>query len=192
MKDFLLNLFFPKFCLNCRKEGTFLCYDCFSLIEIFDKTYCPFCHPAKIGKTCFQCHQTKYLNGLYAACSYNDFIIKKILSQFNKNYFKELSNIIASIIVTHLYLCHNLKIDNNFIIINFPYPFKKKRKIGFDPSEEIAKELAKLLKIDFTNQVKEKNVFLVSDIFKEEMDLLAQELKKQGAKKIFALTLIRE
>ncbi|MDD5606331.1 MAG: hypothetical protein PHN37_00465 [Candidatus Pacebacteria bacterium] len=191
MKDFWLNLFFPKFCLNCKKEGSFLCYDCFSLIEILNKTYCPYCHPAKPGKTCFSCSETKFLNGLYAATPCSDFIIKKIVSQFKNNYLKELSSVIASIITTHLYLC-NISVNESFILSFSPCTLKEKKKIGFDPSEEMAKELSILLKIPLINQFSNKNVFLVKDIFEEKMDKLAEELKKKGAKKVFALTLTRD
>jgi len=190
MKDFLLNLFFPKFCLNCKKEGNWLCYDCFSLIGILNKTYCPFCHPAKIGKTCFQCSQKKSLDILYAAVPFNDFIIKKIESQFKKNHLKDLAPIIASIITTHLYLCNGL-VDKNSILIPFSCSLKEKKRLGFNPSLEIAKELSKLFKIRIGKKVKNKKVFLVNDIFEEKMDDFAQKLKQKGAKKVSALTLIR-
>ncbi len=34
MKNFLLDLLFPKFCLSCQKEGSYLCQDCQSCLEI--------------------------------------------------------------------------------------------------------------------------------------------------------------
>ncbi len=191
MKDFLLNLFFPKFCLNCKKEGFFLCYDCFSLIEILNKTYCPFCHPAKLGKTCFVCSEEKSLNGLYTAVPCSDFIVKKIISQFQNNYLKELSFSIASILTTHLYLC-NVVINNNIVLTFIPCSLKEKKKKGYDPAEEITKELSGLIKIPINDNIVGKTVFIIDLSFEEKLDNQAKKLKQQGAKKVFGLTLTRD
>ena len=40
VKTFLLDLFFPKFCLGCQKEGTYLCDDCRMLLDIAEFDYC--------------------------------------------------------------------------------------------------------------------------------------------------------
>ncbi len=40
IKHFLLELFFPSFCLGCQKEGTYLCSDCQSILEISEYNYC--------------------------------------------------------------------------------------------------------------------------------------------------------
>ncbi len=192
MKQFLLNLFFPRFCLNCKKEGTLLCYDCFSLIQILNKRYCPFCHPAKPGNTCPSCQEKRFIDALYAAAPSNDFIIKKIISQLRKNYFKDLSLVATFIIANHLYLCNRLTVNNDFVLTFCPCSLKEKKKIGFDPAEEIAKEIAKALKIEISGNFFNKKVFLVNDVFTEEMDSFAKKIKEKGAEKVFALTLARD
>jgi len=77
IKNSILDILFPKFCLNCNREGQWLCEDCFSLIDIFEKQYCP---------------STTKLTNLYCATSYDNFIVKKLINQFKyKPYIKELS-----------------------------------------------------------------------------------------------------
>jgi len=104
-KEFVSDILFPKFCLNCRKEGSYLCQDCFSIIDILKRQYCPFCYPPKSvadGKTCIYCRKRKRLNGLYCAASYNNFIAKKLINQFKyEPYIKELSKPLSSLIIAH-------------------------------------------------------------------------------------------
>ena len=82
-----LDIVFPRFCLNCNKEGTYLCEDCFSLIDILDRQYCPFCEMPNIilgGRTCDRCKTSKSLDGLFAAVSYDNFIVKKLINNLNQ------------------------------------------------------------------------------------------------------------
>lgn len=160
IKDFLLDILFPKFCLNCGKEGDYLCQDCFSLIDISERQYCPFCPPAggqKVvldGKTCPHCRKSKRLDGLYCPVSYNHFIVKKMINQFKyEPYIKELSKPLSSLIITHLLNLNKLSIFNNFSLIPVPLHKKKLKQRGFNQAEEIIKELSKILKIPFFNDV---------------------------------------
>ena len=154
--EFALDILFPKFCLNCGTEGSYLCPDCFSLIEILDRQYCPFCFPPKLvfdGKTCFSCKQIKKLSGLYCAASYENFIVKKLIHQFKyEPYVRELAKPLSSLIITHLQ--HLNKIDilrSSFLLVPVPLHKKKLKQRGFNPPEEIAKEIAKILKIPIVN-----------------------------------------
>jgi len=179
VKKFILDLLFPKFCLNCNKEGSYLCQDCFSLIDIAERQYCPFCSSPRIvldGKTCNSCRNSKKLAGLYCPTSYDNFIIKKAINQFKyQPYIKELAKPLASLIIAYLvnlkklgdfsdftphhFLENNLKqtkfTENGagFIIIPVPLHKKKLKKRGFNQAGEIAKELSRFLKIPAFNDV---------------------------------------
>ncbi|MFH1656679.1 MAG: ComF family protein [Candidatus Nealsonbacteria bacterium] len=157
IKENILDILFPKFCLNCGKEKDYLCQDCFSLIDILERQYCPFCHSQNIvvdGKTCNFCKRTKTLNGLYCAVSYSDNIIKKLINQFKyQPYIKELSKLLS-----HLILIHFIKLNKSldfkeFIIIPIPLHKKKIKQRGFNQANEIGKELSKSLKIPIYNDI---------------------------------------
>lgn len=45
----LLDILFPIFCVNCQKEGIYLCEDCFVLVETTTIQYCPFCRPPRVA-----------------------------------------------------------------------------------------------------------------------------------------------
>jgi ComF family protein len=174
-KEFILDILFPKFCLSCGEEGDYLCRDCFSLIDISERQYCPFCHPPKIvldGKTCPSCRKVKKLNGLYSAAAYNNYIIKKFIHQFKYSYIKELAKPLADLIEIHFFNLNKLKSFSGFILIPVPLYKKRLKERGFNQSEKIAEELSKILEIPAFNDVliKTKQTLNQVDLKKEERE----------------------
>jgi len=201
-KTFILDILFPKFCLNCGEEGNYICQDCLSLIDILDRQYCPFCYPPKIvldGRTCSYHRRFKKLNGLYSAFPYNNFIIKKFIHQFKYSYIKELSKPLTSLIVAHLINLNKLSIPGifsgsdpvqklhdrgvfarglktsfqDFVLVPIPLHKKKFKQRGFNQSEEIAKELSKTLGLPIFNNI----------LIKIKQTLDQVELKKEEREK---------
>jgi len=126
LKEKFLNLIFPKFCINCHKEGLFLCQDCFSLIEINSFLYCLCQKPKKIIKPgkCLKC-QNKNLSGVFSATDFNQNIVKKVIHQFKYCSLKELAVPLALLIILHFELIANINFLKNSILI--PIPLTKKR-----------------------------------------------------------------
>jgi ComF family protein len=157
IKGFLLDVLFPVFCINCGKEGSYLCEDCQSLIGVSEYQYCPFCLPPKIvfdGKTCSSCRKQKTLSGLFSAAPYDNFIVKKLINQFKyEPFIKELSKPLASLIIAHFLNLRCLPDFSDFILVPLPLHKKKLKQRGFNQAEEIGKELSKFLRIPIFNDV---------------------------------------
>ena len=154
----LLDILYPKFCVNCEREGFYLCEDCLSLIEILDKQYCPFCFPARTaidGKTCQLCEKDHHLNGLYFACSYENPIIKKLISEFKyEPYIKDYAELLAFFLISHLANLNKTFSDfKEFIIIPVPLFIKKQKVRGYNQAEEIGKKVSEILKIQMLPSV---------------------------------------
>jgi len=145
IKNFILDILFPKFCLICNREGKWLCEDCFSLIDILEKQDYPFDI------------KTKKLAGLYCATPYDNFIVKKLINQFKyEPYIKELSEPLTLLITTCFDKLENLPNFNEFILIPVPLHKNKLRKRGFNQAYEIGKQLSKSLKIPIHNNLLSK------------------------------------
>lgn len=199
MLKFLLDLLFPKFCLNCNKEGSYLCQDCFSLIDIFKRQYCPFCSYPKVvldGKTCISCRKSKKLTGLYCSASYDNFIVKKLINQFKyRPYIKELAKPLAFLIMAHLINLNNLPDFKEFILIPVPLHKKKLKQRGFNQANEIGKELSDKLKIPIFNNVliKIKQTPAQVELKKEQREknikgvFICQKSELVGGKKILLI-----
>lgn len=183
-KEFILDLLFPKFCLVCGKEEDYLCLDCFSLIDIAKRQYCPFCFPPKPvadGKTCDYHKRTKTLKGLFCPASYDNFIVKNLINQFKYHYVKDLAKPISDLIIAHFVNLESLptKKNDNIILIPVPLYRKKLKQRGFNQAEEIAKELSKSLKIPLFSNVLSKIKPTLSQVG------LKQEQREENIKGVF-------
>jgi ComF family protein len=217
IKEFVFEIFFPKFCLGCKKEGTYLCPDCKELLEIL--------RFHKIQKT-------KFLSDLYFSVYYKKPLLKKIVSFFKyQPFLKDLAKTLSSIIFDHFQLLDDpppfLKENSDFILIPIPLEKKRLKWRGFNQAEEIGKNLAKALKIPILKNVlfktrktlpqielsekereenvrgcfliknksliENKKILLLDDIYTTgaTMEEAARVLKKAGAKEIIGIVLAR-
>ena len=115
VKNFLMELFFPSFCLGCKKEGTHLCQDCKSILEISEYNYC-LCNknPIRIASNeksgrCNRCNDKK-LSGLYFALPYKEkSLTRKLVHKFKyEPYIKDLAKNLAGILIEHFILTKNI------------------------------------------------------------------------------------
>lgn len=177
LTNFTLDLFFPKFCLGCQKEGSYLCYDCRHLLDICEFTYC-LCERAPrlpIGNInqgkCPKCSH-KNLSGLFFALPFKENqLTKKIIYQFKyEPYLKDLAEIIASVLIEYFIKIGNntLPFWENSILIPVPLDKNKFKTRGYNQSEELAKELSKKIEIPL----------IVDNLIKMKPTLSQMELSK--------------
>lgn len=163
IKKFFLDILFPKLCFNCGREGSYLCEDCQSLLEISRYQYCLCQKPNRLsgGGKCKKCYSKK-LDGLYFAIDYQNPLIKKLIQKFKYGpLIKELAETLSLLIIAHFQLLEKKpdffypvspppkfgggSNDPNFILIPIPLNEKKLKWRGFNQAEEITKELSKFL-----------------------------------------------
>lgn len=175
VKDLILDILYPKFCVNCGKEGFYLCDDCLYFVEILEFQYCPFCFPPKLssgGRTCVFCKNNHFLDGLYFACSYENQIVKKLITEFKYEPFvKDYSELLSFFIVSHLASLKKAFSDfDGFSLIPVPMFIKKQRARGYNQAEEIAKNLSEILKLEMLPNVliKTKPTLSQTELEKEE------------------------
>lgn len=202
-KKFLLDLFFPKFCLGCQKEGIYLCDDCRSLLEISEYDYCLCPSDQSNRQTAGKCPkcQDKSLSGLYFALAYKQSaLVKKLIYQFKyAPYLKDLAKTLASIVAEHF-----IKTGDNInevwapkgypsILVSVPLDQKKFRLRNYNQSEELAKELSKIVKVpvalDCLTKIKETKPQAESKKEERENNLLGAFIIKNpeeiSGKKVF-------
>jgi len=150
MKNYLLDIFFPRFCFGCGKEGTYLCQDCQSCLEVIEDNFCLCENPKRLPESgkCGSC-QRKKLDGLFFAVSYQNKIVKKLIQEFKyEPFIKDLAEPLTNLIINHILLLNE---ENRFrkgdVLIPIPLSKRKLKSRGFNQAEEIAKELSKELKI---------------------------------------------
>jgi competence protein ComFC len=140
----ILDLFFPKYCVNCKKIGDFLCSDCFAFLS-FDVSYiCLVCNRASVnGLTHPGCSGRYTIDGAFSSISYNG-VAKKLIYVFKyKPYVSGLRNFLID-------LFYEGVIQNELVIkilesyplfIPIPLHGSKIKKRGYNQSLLLAKGL---------------------------------------------------
>jgi predicted amidophosphoribosyltransferase len=194
IKNLISDLFFPKFCFNCQREGDYLCPDCQAMLEISGQ---------------HRISRLLEIDDLYWASDYNNPLIYKLVQSFkNEPIIKDLSKTLSFLIQAHLQLLDERPDFSEFILVPIPLGMKKLKWRGFNQAEEIAKELTDFLKIPVRNvlikkdnnlfcskpnEIKENNIILIDDYYLSgaTMAECAKVLKGAGAKKIIGLVAAR-
>lgn len=226
----LLDFLFPKYCVNCRKIGDYICASCFSFIAFDIEMICLVCNKGSIdGLTHPGCRGKYTIDGAFAGVAYKG-IVKKLIYNFKyKPYLSDLQKSLVelfyeSIIQQEIF---QQAYQSSPILVPIPLHGKRLKKRGYNHSKLLAEGLSrnlnlKLLEIlqrtketksQFGLNLKERkenlkdafilntkylipntNIFLVDDILTTGSTLLeaGKILKKNGAKKVWGLTLARD
>lgn len=176
-KTFVLDLLFPIHCLGCKKEGSWLCQDCFSKIELNKKQFCPSClHETISGEFCDVCQTAHKLSGVTVASSYKNKLLQKAIQFFKYRFAEELALPLSEILIAAILKSpfHLLKREmksplikggefqspsipfwkrRNCILI--PVPLHKSRYLwrGFNQAELLANEIGKKFNLPVTANV---------------------------------------
>ena len=210
MIENLLDILFPKVCLNCGKYGeNYLCSSCFNKLDLRFKIF-------PISKKSYNC--------LIYLGKYKDEIRKRLLEFkfYNKAYINEY---FLEFLIKDKKICDFL---NKFDTI-IPVPMYKDKKLrrGYNQTEIFAENLSKKLNLGYEDDVlikfkenktqslllpseraknvrdvfriknsfklKNKNIILVDDIFTTgaTVNVCSNLLKKSGASEIITLVIAK-
>jgi len=170
IKQFLLDLIFPRFCLGCKKElnlkqASFICEACLNNIVLNSGIECHVCGLRNKNGTCRRCRKKTFLNGLFAAGKYQDPILREAIHQFKYQSVESLKKPLAELLIKYLKkenLIEKLQMLEarfpTFPIVLAPIPLTQRRKLnrGFNQSELLAKELSPVLNCPVVNLLKRK------------------------------------
>lgn len=143
----ILDLFFPKECLQCRKKGEYICNRCMGKLPLV-KQICPVCKRASIdGFTHPKCIKPQSLDGLIALWPYKGVIRRAIISLKYK-FVKEISNELSSLVlqkVNELFIFR----DKDLILTTVPIFWIRKNIRGYNQADDITKTLANKFSLEF-------------------------------------------
>lgn len=208
----LLDLIFPKKCVSCKKQGSYLCTTCFTYISFETKTNCLVCNkPTYNNLTHKACIEKYTIDGCFSALSYNK-ITKQLIYNFKqKPFLSDLKIVLSELFYESIIQneSFNKQVQKeDWILVPIPLSSSEYRKRGYNQAEILANMLANNLKLKSFNilnktrysflvkngfMLKNINIFLVDDVVKSGTTLkqAAVALKKLGAERVFGLILAR-
>ncbi len=162
--NFLLDLFFPKFCLGCGAEGNYICSDCQNFISE-SLSVCPVCGKLSFGGETHNWCRTRYsLDGLTAIWDYEGLVKKMIWEAKIGGYFDIFSEVIERffrIIISDPPRFSSFlffpRMENTYIGY-VPITARKEKERGFNQAEVIADKLSRFIgikKLPLLKKIKE-------------------------------------
>lgn len=207
IKEFLLDLIFPAYCVNCHRLGNFLCEDCYHGLEFY-------------WENLRSNLENEYFDQLLVMAKM-DKLMGKLIKQMKYQSAANIAPFLGKILYQHLL------IPPADLITYIPLHKRKLRMRGFNQCKLIAQELSRLTGIEekntlervknskaqasvknqheriermknvfkirknYENFVKNKKVILLDDVFTTgaTVNAAAEVLKNAGASEIIVLTL---
>lgn len=215
MLNLITNLIYPSRCLSCKRGDKPICINCIN--EIMQKDLiCPICFEMSSGGvTHTECRDDFTLDGLWSYASYQG-ALKTLLYKFKYRlvfrYSKFLSELIYDYFIQFKPVIYELmeKSRDDWVITSVPIPQSERNLKGFNPSELIARDLAKSLNIKYVElltkdksstfllkdsklNLESKKVTIFNDLWSKGVDLkrCAILLKEKNVHAVWALTLAR-
>lgn len=156
MIKFFLNILAPKKCLTCKKEGLFLCENCYNNIKDFEKI-CYVCKGrTKNFEVCEGCKSEVFYDKIIILKHYKEHNFDKIIKQAKfyskKEIFEELSEKL------YIKFIENQKIrkKEDFIITSIPSFWKRKFARWYNSSDVLASYFSKISKIKYDKKILKK------------------------------------
>lgn len=137
---------FPVFCFGCKKEGVWLCPDCFLKIETDTQKACPICHRYNNnGENCLDCKKYSFLDSHLAVMKYEEEkLVGELVHNFKYNYAEDIFSIFEKIISD--FLLQNISYFEDIdLVIPVPLHGRRLAERGFNQAELIANAIAKFI-----------------------------------------------
>ncbi len=169
IKQFLLDLIFPRFCLGCKKElnfkqVSFICETCLNNIDLNSGVQCHICGLRNANGTCRHCRKKMslrdisrretFLSGLFAAGKYQDPVLREAIHQFKYQSAESLKKPLAELVIKYLKKENLIENLSNSILVPIPLTWRRKLSRGFNQSELLAELLSPVLNCPVVNLLK--------------------------------------
>ena len=153
----LLDFVFPKYCVNCRKLGSYICADCFSYLSFDTAMICLVCNKGSFdGLTHPKCRSRYAIDGAFSAINYKG-VVKKLIYNFKyKPYLSDLKNSLVE-------LFYESVIQNEIfqkayadkpILVPIPLHANRLRKRGYNHAKLLSVGLSKKLGLEIIEVLK--------------------------------------
>jgi len=156
----ILDFIFPKYCVNCRKIGSYLCPNCFSFLSFVTGEKCAVCNKASIGGLTHPGCCRKYtIDGIFSSIEYKG-TAKRLIYNFKyKPYLADLKEVLVDLLFEGIIqkeafskIYHNKSFDPKFIVA-IPLHKSKFKKRGYNQSEILARALCGKLNLEYLDCV---------------------------------------
>lgn len=143
-KEAALDLLFPKWCLDCGREGAYICHSCRRRLPEITPALCPVCGKSQIhGQLCPSCvSQRPEIDGIRSPFRFEG-LIRRAVHELKYRNLRALAQPLAGLL--NEYLVKN-RLPGE-VLVPVPLHPKRLRQRGYNQSQLLAKELGRLARL---------------------------------------------
>ena len=145
-----LDFLFPKYCVSCRKIGSYLCPNCFAYISFDSVATCLVCNRQSIdGLTHLRCKSRYAIDGAFASIAYKG-VVRRLIYNFKyKPYLSDLQHVLVDLFFEGIIQQEGFSqiLQINPVLIPIPLHSSKLRSRGYNHAQILSDQLAKRLSL---------------------------------------------
>lgn len=140
IKGAALDFLFPRYCVNCGKEGDFICISCEAMLTRIESPVCPKCGKPQMNETlCINCMNWEAdIDGIRSPFRFEG-LIRNAIHEFKYKNLRAISGRLAQLL--HIYLVENPVPCE--VLVPVPLHNKRLKERGYNQSTMLAKELSR-------------------------------------------------
>ncbi|EKE19538.1 MAG: amidophosphoribosyltransferase-like protein [uncultured bacterium] len=140
----ILDILFPITCISCKRNGTWLCENCFFKIKKTAEQVCGICEIriTPDGRTCQNCKKKSSLDGLLTCASYKQNSVARAVHFFKYRFIADLHVPLGNLMVN---VMQKTDIPLPDLILPIPLHKRRLRWRGFNQSSLLAKRISQEL-----------------------------------------------
>lgn len=141
LKEQVLDLLFPPKCIDCGRDGEYICQTCRNSLSLIDHPVCEHCGiPVKQGDLCAVCRQyPSNIDGIRSVYVF-DGVARHAVYELKYNNLKAVARPMARLFREYL-AANNLPCD---VLVPVPLHSSRLRERGYNQSTLLCRELGKL------------------------------------------------
>lgn len=152
---YLKDAIFPAFCLSCEKEGSVVCAECLSRVDVSGIYACPVCHTfTGNGKCCSACQSNSFLDQHIALYAYDETQLGgRMIHAFKYSYIEEIVDSFAILVEKYWGPAGGVLFSCDYIV---PVPLHRRRyaERGFNQAKLISHAVSRVCGIPVADMLK--------------------------------------
>lgn len=181
IKEWCLDMIFPKYCFGCQTEGAFVCEICRSKIRFLAPT-CPICSQRNFtGVLCGLCQQSSALRRFLAPFSYSDPLMRELIHAYKYEGVRELKKFFADEIESFLRF-YAVRPRGPTALVPIPLHRSREQKRGFNQSLLLAGELGRRLDLPVVSALRRIKAT------EQQIDMKSYKDRRRNVAGVFKMT----
>ncbi len=152
----ILDIIFPRACLGCGAESTWLCSSCWQGVSGRHPQVCPYCKKSGTGICCPACQGRGSLDGLLVAAAFGNKTIQSLIHTLKYSAVSGIAPILGSLLVQTLTAADHSTLvygRQHAIITSVPLHPRRYRERGFNQASLLAQHVSSTLHIPIAHNI---------------------------------------